>query len=246
MVLTRNATFLHIPKTGGTWVRRVIGDSCTTYNTKHSLLVPDSYKDKPVFTFVRNPWAWHVSFYNYIKYGQRDKEPLSGASLYRNLLWKHILWKHVFSANVTFEEFVRTFTGPDQYFKDRLAELDELRIRYLSLEKKKTIGDMSDNFKYDIITNIWKETGKGIYQCTVDAYTAPTTRIGKTESIRTDLKLMLASVDELTSDIEQKIDILAPVNFSIPTDYRKYYTAETRQLVAESAKSMIEKFNYDF
>ena len=243
MIVTNNAVFLHIPKTGGTWVKEVLSSYQLDFR-EHSLDVPISHKDKSVFVFVRNPWAWHVSFYNYMKSIPHVNTISPGTS-------PHILsliWKHIFHSNASFEEFIYKFYSPPTIeFKKKMNSLKRLRAIYLQIEHKDT-KHLDIEKKIDIMGGLspFKRSSTGIYQSFIDEYTALATQVGKTESIRADLKSMLASVDELTSDIEKKIDILAPANAGDPADYRKYYTAETQQLVAKSAESMIKRFNYDF
>lgn len=237
MIVTNNAVFLHVPKTGGTWVKEVLSSHQLDFK-EHSLDIPATHDNKPVFVFVRNPWAWHVSFYNYMKSVPYEnmRSPKTSPQLIT------LIWKHIFHSDASFEEFIYKFaSSPDDEFKKKINSLKRLRAIYLEAEHIDTthldMGGLSPFKQY---------ASTGIYQSLIDEYTALATQVGKTESIRADLKSMLASVDELTSDIEKKIDILAPANAGDPADYRKYYTAETQQLVAKSAESMIKRFNYDF
>jgi len=237
MIVTNNAVFLHIPKTGGTWVKEVLNSYQLDFN-EHSLDIPDSHRNKPVFVFVRNPWAWHVSFYNYMK--SVPYENVNSPRTSPQLI--SLIWKHVFHSSATFEEFVHAYSNPPtDEFKKKMNSLKRLHAIYLGAEHTDTTHlDMGG-----LSLTKWNASN-GIYQSVIDEYTDLATQVGKTESIRVDLKSMLASVNELTVDLDQKIDILAPANASDPADYRKYYTVETQQLIADSAESMIKRFNYDF
>ena len=59
--------FFHTPKTGGSWVRRAIGNSTEVILEllKHPL--PRMIKHKPIFTFafVRHPLTWYRSYWAY-------------------------------------------------------------------------------------------------------------------------------------------------------------------------------------
>ena len=72
MILARDFVFVHMPKTGGTFVRKLfrdhapeswqvqeIHDHITAENT------PESHAQLPKFGFVRNPYPWYVSWFNY-------------------------------------------------------------------------------------------------------------------------------------------------------------------------------------
>jgi hypothetical protein len=68
MIITPYFVFLHVPKTGGSWVKSTIPDEwCVARLRDHESHsnVPDEYADLPVLAFVRNPWDWYVSHYSY-------------------------------------------------------------------------------------------------------------------------------------------------------------------------------------
>jgi len=82
-IFLKNATFLHIPKTGGTWVRKqlqnmglveeiVYGQDCepqfgTGRTNIHNIPIYDERfdVDRLVFCFVRNPLDWYKSYFGY-------------------------------------------------------------------------------------------------------------------------------------------------------------------------------------
>jgi hypothetical protein len=86
---TSNMLFLHIPKTGGMWVRRVfevleiphweIGDQHSHFPRQGegsarllSFYSEEYYKTKFIFTFVRHPLSWYQSRWAFrIKHGWR-------------------------------------------------------------------------------------------------------------------------------------------------------------------------------
>jgi hypothetical protein len=79
MILTRFFVFLHVPKTGGNFVRRVLVDHAppdwdVVEAPDHATWqqVPDSHARLPRIAFVRNPYAWYVSW---LHFQQRVRAP---------------------------------------------------------------------------------------------------------------------------------------------------------------------------
>jgi len=74
MILTDEFVYIHQPKTGGTFVTRVLerlyqdGDRGRLVNThKHGSCsdIPDAWRDKPLITTIRNPYDRYVSQYRF-------------------------------------------------------------------------------------------------------------------------------------------------------------------------------------
>lgn len=68
-----NALFLHVPKTGGTWVRYALDSAAIDYietappdvSLQHSSLVHHGDHDGPMFAFVRDPFDWYWSWFRF-------------------------------------------------------------------------------------------------------------------------------------------------------------------------------------
>lgn len=71
MLSLSNVNFIHIPKTGGSWVIKALKnyaqDAITELDNKPHPRCTDFKNDKPFFAFIRNPWDWYVSSYYYNK-----------------------------------------------------------------------------------------------------------------------------------------------------------------------------------
>jgi hypothetical protein len=236
MIVSNNAVFLHIPKTGGIWVRRAIESDenaklarAGSADADHRLSIPTELLDRKVFVFVRNPWAWHVSLYNYLSEGSH----LLGAFSTRE---------------PSFEEFLFNITHPTTEFKKKMLVVDKLEMMMkLKFANKQSLvaEQISGNHTYELF-NMWQESAEGMFQLAVDVYTAKAHQVGKTETLAYDLKCMLQSVGDLTDTVANKIDALAPVNTGRLVDYRTFYTHEMQQWVATSANRMIEQYQYKF
>jgi hypothetical protein len=78
MIVTEDFVFVHVPKTGGQFLRAAIEKTCYVvptdlpYHAAYSLL-PAEYRDRPAIAFVRNPWDWYVSiFRHWQRHGAED------------------------------------------------------------------------------------------------------------------------------------------------------------------------------
>jgi hypothetical protein len=66
-IVMPRATFLHIPKCGGTWAIKAITAVGLTYevlpaDNQHGI---EGTENRFVFTFVRHPLSWYASFWNF-------------------------------------------------------------------------------------------------------------------------------------------------------------------------------------
>ena len=74
MILSKRFVFLHLPKTGGSFVRELCVHhappewECRLFDDHPTIReIPPEYRHLPVFGFVRNPYDWYVSWYYYLK-----------------------------------------------------------------------------------------------------------------------------------------------------------------------------------
>ncbi len=71
MLITPDFVFIHMPKTGGTFVARMLqlayGTRAVEYGRKHATCeeIPASEHGKPVLSVIRSPWDRYVSQYHY-------------------------------------------------------------------------------------------------------------------------------------------------------------------------------------
>ena len=79
MVISDHFVYIHLPKTGGTFIRRMLVNKFLpkTWKAKelkggHLVIsdIPPTHADLPIFGFVRNPYDWYVSWY----YHQKNKD----------------------------------------------------------------------------------------------------------------------------------------------------------------------------
>ena len=214
MILTDNATYLHMPKTGGTWMRQVL-KSIAVEEYDHAFPTEPSAN---IFTFVRNPWAWHVSTYNSIVFGSDISEP--------NLSDPVLL---AYGELPTFSEFIEMQNSPSDTYKRKL--LMALKINKASPSSI-------------ILAEQWLTSDLGWYQLMCNSFTKYATIVGRTENLADNLTTMM----RVAGDTVPTTSLALPkVNVSnVDIDYRKMYSYELAQQVNASCRHMIEQYEYEF
>jgi hypothetical protein len=72
VLVTPNFVVLHIPKTGGLFLRSVCFKHFDVLPETEEEIhlgyrhLPDEARNRPCFTLVRNPWDWYVSWFAYV------------------------------------------------------------------------------------------------------------------------------------------------------------------------------------
>jgi hypothetical protein len=86
VLVTDGFVFLHVPKTGGTFIHNVLSSHLSGIDHRaigkrshvtYRELRPE-WRQRPVFCVVRNPWDWYVSWFSYQAYRRQrptDDEP---------------------------------------------------------------------------------------------------------------------------------------------------------------------------
>ena len=79
MILSTKFVFLHLPKTGGSFVRELLTHHAPSawqlsLHDNHPTIrdIPSSHSQLPIFGLVRNPFDWYVSWYHYLKQHRSD------------------------------------------------------------------------------------------------------------------------------------------------------------------------------
>ena len=234
MIVTENAVYLHQFKTGGTWMRDVL-NPIVLYEQAHA--IPTRPLSKPVFVVVRNPWAWYVSMYNFLFHGSN----IMPANKFDDPLLK------AFGHAPTFSLFIKTLCSPPADFKVKLRNY--VRIQKLT-DKLSTAprGKHSDPLyipqSSSIMTEHWLDNNKSFYQNQCDLFMQYATDIGKTETLKTDLTLMLNKVGDLTREVNYLLDTHPSANVGLAVEYRDFYDAELLDIIAEHHTDIISKFSY--
>jgi len=219
---TKNAAYLHFPKTASSWMNKVLAPVTLTKFQRHAIPA-DIKKYQNVFCFIRNPWDWHVSFYKFISNGgELYYSPIKRAALTLSL-----------PKNINFTNFVKLLCDPSNEFRDTLAAN--------IVAEKKIFSNSSPHIEQ------WQHSNTGLYSSLINYYTMPASYVGKYENLKDDLIYMTKTAGDFTNEILDNILNMPPRNVTVcKEDYRNYYTDETIEIVHSTSKNIIKKYNYEF
>src|SRR5690242_7464545 len=234
MIATRECLFIHLHKTGGQFVNRLLlehlpGARRIGYHLPRSE-APEGLKALPAFAFMRNPWDWYVSWYAF-NAATPERNPIfrgvseSGRAGFKDTIHNLLHLGHPLHAAMR-EEIAR--------------ELPETREGNLGsgITRRVMQGFIDPDAGY--LTWLTR------YMCFVGGSPAGL-RMGRMEHLREDLLSLLEGYhDVLTPRLRESIATAPAVNASPRRDYREYYDAELRELVVERDWAIVESYGYTF
>jgi hypothetical protein len=220
MIVTKHFVFLHIPKTGGTFVTELLrkhlppewilhdsprGQAHTGY--RH---IPPEFAHLPAICFVRNPWDWYVSWYEWGIQTRREKLPPS--------IWSKMFGEGANDFKQTIRNCCTVRFEPDSPY------------RWQELMREQDI-DLYSAY-YTVVAGGKRGEDRA--------------EVGRSESLREDL---LAFMEKhgvpIDSEFGAAVRASPRARTSERSTYQKYYDDELRDLVA-SYCPLVEKFGYSF
>lgn len=234
MIATQRFVFLHLHKTGGQFVNRVLlrylpDARAIGYHLPRSA-APPQLRGLPVIGFVRNPWDWYVSWYAF-NLAQPQRNPIFRAvSANGQLDFKHTLVNMLHLGCERSRPLRATIS----------AALPETRAGNLGsgITRADLLGFEDESRGY--FTWLWRymffldTRADGLYD-------------GRMENLRADLLAALQAVTQpVTAELRDAILNNPPVNASARRDYRAYYDAELRALVAARDAELVDTYAYGF
>ena len=225
MLLTEHAVYRQTPKTGTHWIKAVLAPIASTvpdyknYTFNHRVTVPVDCSDKNIYAFVRNPWSWYVSLYNFLR---SHNMPATPADV---LLLKELAQQKNFS------EFVYELLYPHKIQK----QLQALR--------ESNIAQSTDVFEYH---ELWLDKDCSYGKFILTEFSTGCTLVGQYENLAKDLTTMIVQSKELTVELLRNIKTIPAQNTSAKVDYRDYYSTELANAVGKDMKDFNERFDYEF
>jgi len=230
MIVTDKFVFLHLPRSGGTFVSEVIRKF---FSSAHEIgyhlprvALPTEFSHLPVLGGVRNPWDFYVSWYHHQHSGNRYSPLFFGISENRKL------------------DFAQTIRNALNLGVSG-AKLDIL------------IQGLPENFDYqkNHIANVTKDvmgkirsTGLGLYSFRFNQMFGPADDVFfcRVESLRSDLMAFFERIGAASEALRNYVLGLDKKNISEHLHYSSYYTPELAELVLIRDRPLIERFGYVF
>lgn len=230
MLVTDKFIFVHLPRTGGTFVSEVIKKFFpSAHEIGHHLpreLLPREYSHLPILGTVRNPWDFYVSLYHYIL-------PKAAAKLL-------VSWMNE-NGGLGFSGSVRNLLnlGVDDKRLDVLIEMLPERVDYSQTQ----------------IPNVTKNTMRRIRGTGVGYYTFRFNQmIGDSDDVflcqvgtlKQDLINFFDRIGESTDELRDYVLQSGKKNSTEHVHYSSYYTPELAELVSIRERPLIDRFGYVF
>jgi hypothetical protein len=229
MIVTPRFVFLHLHKSGGTFVNaglihHIAGARQIGYHLPRSML-PAQYSSLPLLGLVRNPWSYYVSWYSF----QRSR-PRPNA-LFQTLSQ---------GGTLDFAATIRNMLNLDRDPALLERALAALPATYLNQ------GLNLPNFALAPI----RGSGLGFYSFLYRYLYGPdiaAVKLARMEQLRTEVPPLLEWAGEpVTSELRDYMSTAPALNTSEHAPHRQFYDAGLAQLVAERDQLVIERHGYSF
>lgn len=228
MIATGRWLFLHLHKSGGTFVnefllRFVPGARQVGYHLPYAD-APHDCAGLPALAFVRNPWSWYVSWF---AFQLARPQP--------NVLFACLSE----SGRLDFRATIRRML-------DVGADDELLQALVRALPRAYTNRGLNlPGTKLAAISG----SGLGFYSFLYRHMTQGAARLltGRMETLRTDLPRMLAALgDALEPEALRHLQAAPATNVSGHGPYAAWYDDELREIVAQRDSSLIQQFGFRF
>lgn len=228
MIATRRLIFLHLHKSGGTfvnqWLLRFVEGARQIGYHLPCRLIPAELARLPVIGLVRNPWSYYVSWYAF-----------QSAMPQPNALFRTLSEAGSLGFEGTIANMLNLGSGGAHLDAAVAALPPSFTGRGLNLPGPElaAIGGTGLGFYSFLERYIYGEDGA--------------VRIAKMEEMRDRLPELVAATGEVISEAAATFLAAAPaMNTSKHHPYAEYYSAALRDLVAERDAALIERHGYRF
>ena len=230
MIVTDKFVFVHLPRSGGTFVSEMIRTFFPSareigYHLPRTLL-PRQYSHLPVLGAVRNPWEFYVSWYHHL--WPRDAATLLVSWMTENgKLGFQGTTRNALNLGVNDDRL-------DQLI-ERLPEQVDYRMRNIP------------NITKDAMRRV-RGTGVGYYTFRFNHFfgNADDVFICRLETLRQDLVAFFERIGAATDELRDYVRRVDKKNISEHLHYSNYYTPELAELVSIRDRPLIERFGYAF
>jgi hypothetical protein len=230
MIVTDKFVFVHLPKTGGTFVSEVIRKFFpSAHEIGHHLpreLLPREYSHLPVLGTVRNPWEFYVSLYHYVR-------PRDAASILASWMSENGRLGFIGSIRNVLNLGVND---------ERLDVLIEMLPEHVDYSRRQI-----PNVTKDAMRRV-RGTGVGYYTFRFNELfgNADDVFVYRLETLKQDLIAFFEGIGAATDELRDYVLRSDKKNISEHLHYSTYYTPELAELVSIRERALIERFGYVF
>lgn len=230
MIVTDKFVFVHLPRSGGTFVSEMIWKFFPSaheigYHLPRTLL-PREYSHLPVLGAVRNPWDFYVSWYHHV--WPRDAQTTL-------IAWVTDNGKLDFTGTL----LNALNFGVNNSRLDALLELLPDQVDY----NKRNIPNITKDAVHRV-----RGTGVGYYTFRFNHLFGNTDDmfVCRFETLRRDLITFFDAIGVMTGELRDYILHSEKQNTAEHRHYSTYYTPELANLVSNHDQQLIERFGYVF
>jgi len=266
MTITDTLLFMHIPKTAGVFVGKLLKHFSKSYRGYGHVAMRDlplEYLDRYIVAAIRNPWAYYVSSFAYLARRERFDTGVmtpaefvtskAGIEFFRDNMREvltpaqdtaltPINWRYFDNAldQETLKPTRRRATS-DAIITAYKTVLPELQIR-----RKLNMGKLTYHYLSCCFRDSVKIFKSGKVPTTLEHNELITVdRVVKVERLRDEMSILLDIPRQEIDDFTAKLGPAAR-NKSKHLPYQDYYTPELRDAVAHKDRLIIDKYGYSF
>jgi hypothetical protein len=230
MIVTDKFVFVHLPRSGGTFVTGIIRKFFpSAHEIGHHMsreLLPRDYSHLPVLGTVRNPWEFYVSLYHYV--WPRDASSVLVSWMSEN-------------GRLGFRGSIRNLLNLGAN-DERLDVLIEMLPEHVDYSKRHV-----PSINQDAMRRV-RGTGLGYYTFRFNQLfgNADDMFVCRLETLRQDLVAFFEGIGAATDELRGYVLGSDKVNAAEHLHYATYYTPELAELVLLRDRPLIERFGYAF
>ncbi|MDY6944576.1 MAG: hypothetical protein SXG53_02565 [Pseudomonadota bacterium] len=229
MIVTPRFVFLHLHKSGGTFVNtglaRFVADARHVGYHLPRCLIPEQFASLPLLGLVRNPWSYYVSWYSFQRSRPRP-----------NALFQILSDGGSLDFKATVRNMLRL---------DRDAGLLERVLAALPA----AYTNQGLNLPSVALAPI-RGSGLGFYSFLYTYLYGPdvtAVRLARMEHLRDEVLRLLESIGEpVTAALRDYLDAAPALNTSAHAPTRELYDDDLMRLVAERDRLVIDRHGYAF
>ena len=224
MILTPRFAFVHLHKSGGTFVGRALlehvpGARKIGHHVPASQL-PGSHAALPILGVIRNPWDYYVSWFAF----QSER---------RDYVWRTFSEDGALDFEATTRRMLRA--GEEDALLDRLVEQAPAEYTHRQSNLTKACIEGMRGRHHGWYTFLFEHMYGGL-----------PVRFIRRENLREELLCFLRAMGEVSPELEDFVRHAPPVKTSHRGPHRSYYTDSLARLVGERERGLIERFGYAY